>query len=389
MKKICVFTGTRAEYGLLQPLLTAIEKDKELELQLIVSGMHLSDEFGLTYQLIEADGFRIDEKIETLLGSDSPSGVCKSMGLGMIGYQGALERLSPDILIILGDRFETFTIVACALVLNLPVAHIHGGEKTTGAIDEGFRHAITKMSHLHFTCAPPYRERVIQLGEHPDRVFNVGALGVENIKNLPLLKEDAFRSKYGISRNRQYVLATFHPVTLESEKAEVQFNELLSALLDKRFKDLSIIITKANADACGRRINKRIDAFALENKKRVMAFTSMGQIKYLSAMKYATAVVGNSSSGILEAPSFKIPVVNIGKRQNGRISADNIIHCPTQKALIVEALTKAISPDFRDNLASMNSPFDKKDTAKSIKNIIKTTDVSGIVIKEFFDIKPF
>ncbi len=389
MKRICVFTGTRADYGLLQPLMTAIEKDKDLKLQLIVSGMHLSDEFGLTYQLIEADGFRIDEKIETLLGSDSASGVCNSMGLGMIGYQAALERLSPDVLIVLGDRFETFTIVACALVLNLPVAHIHGGEKTTGAIDDGFRHAITKMSHLHFTCADPYRERVIQLGEHPDRVFNVGALGVENIRSLPLLEEDIFRSKYRISRNRQYFLLTFHPVTQESEKAETQFNELLSALSDERFKDLSIIITKANADTCGRKINKRIDAFTLEHKKRVMAFTSMGQVNYLSAMKYATAVVGNSSSGILEAPSFKIPVVNIGQRQNGRISADNIIHCPTQKTMIVKALTKAISPGYRDNLYSMKSPFDKKDTAKSIKNIIKTTDVSGIVIKDFFDIKTF
>ncbi len=385
-RNICVFTGTRADYGILSSLMTRLKDDSQIRLSIVASGMHLSNEFGLTYQLIEADGFRIDEKVETLLDADTASSVCTSMGLGMVGYQASLKRLAPDILIVLGDRFEAFTIVACALVLNLPVAHIHGGEKTTGAIDDGFRHAITKMSHLHFTCAEPYRKRVIQLGEHPDRVFNVGALGVENIKHLPLLSKDAFYSKYGIPKNRPYMLVTFHPVTLENQRAESQFNEVLSALSDERFKAYAIIITKANADACGRIINKRIDKFTHENPDRVMAFTSMGQINYLSAMKYASAVVGNSSSGILEAPSFGIPVINIGKRQNGRISPENVIHCKTQKALIVESLARAISPKFKDSLALIKSPFDKEDTAMTIKNLIKEYDLSGIVLKEFYDI---
>ena len=366
----------------------AIKEDDGLILCTVATGMHLSPEFGLTYRDIEDDGFSIDEKVETLMSSDTPAGVCNAMGLGMMGYHNALERLSPDILVILGDRFEAMAAAACALVLNLPVAHIHGGEKTIGAVDEGFRHAITKMSHLHFTSTEVYRNRVIQLGEAPERVFNVGALGVDNIKTLDLVSEQEVRKKFHMPETNPYLLVTFHPATLEEGTAEDQIEEVLRALTHDEFRHFSIIITKANADTGGRKINKRIDRFTQENEVRIRAVTSMGRLYYLSAMQHASAVIGNSSSGILEAPGFKVPVVNIGNRQAGRICASNVIHCPTCTSEIVTAISRAVSDAFSSSLTTMKNPYDQPHTAMSIKNILKDTDLSGILMKEFFDLRP-
>ncbi|MFH2091047.1 MAG: UDP-N-acetylglucosamine 2-epimerase [Pseudomonadota bacterium] len=384
-KKICVFSGTRAEYGLLNPLIQKIKADACFDLCLIVSGTHLSPEFGMTFQQIEADGVYIDEKIEILVSSDSPSGVCKSLGLGLIQFTDAITRLNPDMMVLLGDRYETFAMAVAAVVNTIPIAHIHGGESTVGAIDESFRHAITKMSHLHFTCAEPYRDRVIQLGEHPDRVFNVGALGVENIKTMSLLSKQDFYQQMGFDRGDAFFLVTYHPVTLEGSKTARCFDSLLEALSSDRFKDFKIILTKANADKDGRLINQRIDDFVEKNQKRAMAFDSMGQLRYLSAMQYCTLVIGNSSSGIIEAPGFKVPVVNIGNRQKGRIKAMNIIDCEDQTDKIVQAVQTGLSTRFKNLLVNMESPFEKPSTSSAITDILKTVNLSDIQFKEFYD----
>jgi GDP/UDP-N,N'-diacetylbacillosamine 2-epimerase (hydrolysing) len=305
-RKICVVTGTRAEYGLLYWLMKEIESNKDLELQLIITGMHLSPEFGLTYKEIEKE-FKIDKKIEMLLSSDTPVGISKSMGLAQISFAEAYDELKPDIVVVLGDRYEIFSAVSAALVSRIPIAHIHGGEITEGAIDEAFRHSITKMSHIHFTATEEYRKRVIQLGENPDRVYNVGAMGIENIRRIKLLSKEEFEKSINFKLNEKNILVTFHPVTLENNTAENQFSELLEAI--DKLKNTNIIFTKANSDTDGRIINKMIDEYVLKNRHKAIAFTSLGQLRYLSAMQYVDAVVGNSSSGIVEDPSFKIGTV--------------------------------------------------------------------------------
>ncbi|MGX9365348.1 UDP-N-acetylglucosamine 2-epimerase [Desulfoplanes sp. PS50] len=387
-RKICIFTGTRAEYGLLKPLMDSIRQDSDLQLQILATGMHLSPEFGTTRTLIEQDGFVIDEQVEMLLSSDSPVGTSKSMGLGLIGYSEALQRLHPDIVVILGDRFESITMACACMNHRIPVAHLHGGETTQGAVDEAFRHSITKMSHLHFTSTQEYRKRVIQLGEHPDRVFNVGAIGIENIKNLPLLPKTELDKSIDFDLGEKYFLVTFHPVTLETSTAEEQFKNLLSAL-DQVLCDapeVRIIFTKANADTDGRIINLHIDKYVAAHSSPTIAFTSMGQLRYLSAMQYATAVVGNSSSGIVEAPSFKVPTVNIGDRQKGRVRAGSVIDCEPNRLSVYEAIQKACSDTFRESLSDMNNPYEKKGTVKQIMHVLKTTDLSSIIKKEFYDI---
>lgn len=386
MRRICVYTGSRAEYGILKPLLDELAMDEGILLQILASGTHFSPEFGLTFKEIEKDGFTIDEKIETLMSSDTPVAICKSMGLGLISYSEAVERLHPDLIVILGDRYESFIMASVATVCRIPIAHIHGGEITQGAMDEAFRHSITKMSHLHFTIADEYKQRVIQLGENPDTVFNVGSLGIENIRNIKLLTKKKLAEQLCFSLQNNYILITYHPTTLENSTAESQFKTLLDALSE--LQDFSLIFTKANADTGGRAINQMIDGFVASNKNRSAAYASLGQVKYLSAMKYAKAVVGNSSSGIIEAPSFKIPVVNIGDRQKGRVRSVNIIDCYNDKDSIVKALHSALQPDFRESLKKMISPFEKADTAKTIKEIIKTVHISDIFKKEFFDTNP-
>lgn len=386
MKKICIITGTRAEYGLLKPIINKIKQDNQLELQIIATGMHMSPEFGLTYKEIENDGTYINEKIEILLSSDSAVGISKSMGLAMIGFSECFQRLNPDMIIALGDRYEIFSAVSAATVTKIPVVHLCGGETTEGAFDEAFRHCITKMSYLHFTATEEYRQRVIQLGEDPSRVFNVGAIGVENIKTLTLLSKEEVENSINFKLGEKFVLATYHPVTLESNTSEEQFRNLLDAL--DEFKDLKIIFTKANSDNDGRIINKMIEDYANKNKEKAIAFASMGQLKYLSAMKYCSAVVGNSSSGIVEAPSLKVPTVNIGDRQKGRIQAESTINCDTQKENIKKALTQALSKEFREKSKTIINLYGEGNVSDKVITEIKRAIYNNINLKKsFYDIK--
>jgi GDP/UDP-N,N'-diacetylbacillosamine 2-epimerase (hydrolysing) len=383
VKKICVFTGSRAEYGLLKSLMQQIDQDPCLHLQTLVGGMHLSPEFGLTFREIEQDGFAIDEKVELLLSSDSPIGICKSTGLGLIGFGEALERLSPDLLVVLGDRFETWAVCAAALFIRIPIAHLHGGEKTEGAADEAIRHGITKMSHLHFVTTEDYRRRVIQLGEQPERVFNVGAPGVESINKLTLLDRSALEAEIGFNLGPQNALVTFHPVTLETATAESQFGQLLAALAD--LPELHLIFTRANADTDGRIINQMIDDFVAKRSDSAAVFSSLGQLRYLSAMKQVDVVLGNSSSGIIEAPSFGVPTVNIGARQHGRVRAASVIDCMPEKLAIREALDKALSKTFKNMAATVDNPYDGSDTSLRIKECIKEVNLQD-TRKAFFDL---
>ena len=356
-----------------------------LQLQILASGMHLSPEFGMTIQEIRADGFEPDEAIEILLSGDTPAAICKSMGLAMIGYGEALQRLKPDLVVVLGDRFETFCIAAAAQVCRVPLAHIHGGETTEGAIDEAFRHSITKMSHLHFASCEEYRQRIIQLGEAPERVFNVGALGVENIRRMPLLERNELSEAIGFNLEKPYYLVTFHPVTLEHSTSEEQFQALLDAL--DAFPEYHVIITKANADTDGRIINRLIDGYAKKRPERCLAVSTLGVHLYLSAMKHATVVLGNSSSGIIEAPSFKIPTVNIGDRQRGRIQAAGILNCSPDANAIRQTIIRALSPAFQENLSGVTNPFDRPGTCSNIVKVLEKTDIFGITKKPFHDVR--
>ncbi|MCM8824206.1 MAG: UDP-N-acetylglucosamine 2-epimerase [Candidatus Omnitrophica bacterium] len=381
---ICVFTGTRAEYGLLKPLMEKIKKDIEFELKIIASGTHLSPEFGLTYKEIERDGFKIDEKVEMLLSSDTPIGITKSIGLGLIGYASLLQRLQPDLAIILGDRFEALAFAIACYVARVPIAHLYGGETTEGVIDEGIRHAITKLSYFHFTSTEEYRKIVIQLGESPDRVFNVGALGQDNIRKMELLSKEELEDKLGVKFKKYNFLITYHPVTLEKESAENHIKNLIDAL--DEFEDVLLIFTKSNADTEGRVINKMIDEYVNKNPLKAVAFTSMGQLLYLSTMKYVDVVVGNSSSGIIEAPSFKVATVNIGDRQKGRIKAESIIDCGYQKESIRNAIKLALSDEFKLKIKNVVNPYGDGNTAERIVSILRAQRIDNIK-KEFYKIK--
>lgn len=382
MRKICVVTGTRAEYGLLYWLMKEIQSDTDLQLQLIVTGMHLSPEFGLTYRTIEEDGFIIDAKVEMLLSSDTPVGIAKSIGLGVIGFADALDRLKPDVMVVLGDRYEILATTQAALVGRIPVAHIHGGETTEGAIDESIRHAITKMSHLHFVAAEPYRTRVIQLGEHPDTVFNVGALGIENIKRLQLLDRSQLEQSIDFELGTSCFLVTYHPATLGAVEPAAAMQALLDAL--DLFPDAKIIFTKPNSDTDGRFLIQMIDEYALLNKDRVAVFTSMGQVRYLSALQLVDAVIGNSSSGIIEAPACNIPTVNIGDRQSGRLKAASIIDCQETTESIVKAISKALSSPFSEVVKQGVSLYGYGESASHIKDRLKHANLSST--KRFYDL---
>lgn len=386
MKKICVITGTRAEYGLLKPLIQKINNDECLELQLVVTGMHLSPEFGLTYKEIEQDGFEITERNEMLLSSDTPNGITKSIGLGIIGFADIFTRLTPDMIVILGDRYEALAAATAAMIHRVPIAHIHGGEVTEGVIDESIRHAITKMSMLHFTSTETYRNRVIQLGEQPDRVFCVGALGVENIKTQKLMNKKELEDSICFKLDKPYIMVTFHPVTLENNTAKEQFENLLSVL--NRMQEYQIIFTKANSDTDGRTINQRIDEYVSNNKKRAVAFISLGMVRYLSALQYCEMVVGNSSSGILEVPSFHIPTVNIGDRQKGRVKGKSIIDCGSTQKEILNAIHTAQGMNRDRVLQNEQNPYEGEKTSETILNSMKYHLQSGIDIKKhFFDIE--
>jgi len=383
-RKICVVTGTRAEYGLLYWLMKEIEADDTLELQLVVTGMHLSPEFGLTYKTIEKD-FKIDKKVEMLLSSDTSIGISKSMGLAQISFAEAYEELQPDILVVLGDRYEIFSAATAAMIARIPIAHLHGGETTEGAFDESIRHSITKMSHLHFTATDEYKNRVIQLGEHPSRVFNVGGMGIENIKRLKLLTKKEFEESIDFKLNKKNILVTFHPVTLENSTAKEQFQELLNAI--DRLEDTNIIFTKANSDTDGRVINSMIDKYVTKNSDKSIGFTSLGQLRYLSALQYIDAMVGNSSSGLAEAPSFKIGTINIGDRQKGRIMADSVINCKSDKESILNAFRKLYSDDFSETLKLSVNPYGNGCASLKIIEELKKIDLENILKKAFFDVK--
>lgn len=384
-RRICVVTGSRAEYGLLRWLMAEIQADPDCELQVVATCMHLSPEFGLTWKRIEEDGFPIAEKVEMLLSSDSPVAISKSMGLGQIGLADAYSRLRPDLVILLGDRFETLSAAAAAAVARIPLAHIHGGELTEGAVDDVFRHAVTKMSHLHFTSAEAYRHRVIQMGEAPERVFNVGALGLDGIRKVDLLSRDALGEAMGFPLRARNLLVTFHPATLEGNVSAHQFRQLLEAL--ESVPDAGIILTKANADAHGRIINDIIDEYAATRPDRVCAFASLGQQRYLSALKAVDAVVGNSSSGLLEAPGFGTPTVNIGDRQKGRLRAASVVDCAPETGAIRVALARALSPEFRLSPGFTANPYGDGRAAERIMAVLRRPLPSNLLQKTFHDLR--
>lgn len=384
-RKICVVTGTRAEYGLLYWLMKEIQADDELELQLIATGQHLSPEFGLTYKNIEADGFVINAKVEMLLSSDSPVGIAKSVGLGTIGFADVLVRLQPDIMVLLGDRFEALAAAQTAMILRIPIAHIHGGETTEGAIDEAIRHSITKMSQIHFVSEPEYRDRVIQLGENPESVFEVGAVGIDNIVRLKLLSLQDLEKQINFSLDKKFFLVTYHPETLTG-KSSVEALKTLFAVFDE-FPEYKLIFTQANSDAGGRIINEQIEAYAKKNKERVLLVKSLGQLRYLSAMKLCAAVVGNSSSGLLEAPVLHIPTINIGDRQKGRKRYPSVIDCNEDKQQLLSAIQSLRDSKFLQKIQSMEIPHTDGKIAIIMKNILKQAELSSICQKKFYDLK--
>lgn len=380
-RKICIVTGSRAEYGLFYWLMKEIQSDKELELQIIATGMHLSPEFGLTYKVIEEDGFSINAKVEMLLSSDTPVGVAKSIGLGVIGFADALERLRPDILILLGDRYEILAAAQAALVARIPIAHIAGGDTTEGAFDEAIRHSITKMSHLHFVTNKDALKRVCQLGESSKHVFNVGSPGIDQIKNLTLLNREELEKSIDFKFKKRNLLVTFHPATLDSQSSSEQFQSLLDAL-DILGSEIGLIFTMPNADTDGRIIVRMIQEYVVSHTN-AKAYTSLGQLCYLSAVAQVDAIVGNSSSGLYEAPSFKKPTVNIGDRQKGRLQATSVINCTANK----ESIVKAISEAFEKDCSNVVNPYGNGDSSqKIVAEIKKITDYKTLLKKHFFDL---
>lgn len=383
-RKICVVTGTRAEYGLLYWLMKEIQQDADLELQLIVTGSHLAPEFGYTVREIEKDGFHIHERIEMLMSSDTSVSLTKSMGIALIGFADAFARLKPDIVVLLGDRYEIMTAAQAAMMARIPIAHIHGGERTEGAIDEAIRHAITKMSHLHFVATEEYRRRVIQLGEQPEVVFNFGAIGIDNIVKLSLLNRKELEEALQFNLGDMYFVVTYHPVTLDKSGRVNAFQELLEAL--NAYPKAKIIITKPNADLHSKEIIKMIDRFAEEQSDRVLAVDSLGQLRYLSAVKHCDVVIGNSSSGIIEVPALKKPTVNIGERQKGRAMGTTIINVSEKRDEIISAIGKALSPLFKQQIKVSKSIYGHGDVSRRIKEVIKSYPLDKILCKSFYDI---
>lgn len=381
-RKIAVFTGSRAEYGLLYWLLKDLQASERCQLQIIVSGMHLSPEFGNTWQQIVEDGFAIDARVEMLVSSDTPVGVVKSMGLGVIGFADALERLQPDILVVLGDRYEALSVVQAALIMRLPVAHLHGGEITEGAYDDSIRHAITKMAYFHFVATDQSRRRVIQMGESPERVYNVGALGLDHIKRSPKMDFEQLRDSLGFDLKKPFLLVTYHPVTLMEEAPQDSFQEILAAL--DAFPKYQVILTYPNADNGGKSIIPLIESYAMRNRNRVIAVQSLGFRRYLSAVSMAAAVLGNSSSGIIEVPAFGVPTVNVGVRQQGRLAASSILHCEPTRDAIAEALKVALSEEFASFCKGVVNPYGQGDAAKAITDVLEKYD--GTFSKSFHDL---
>ena len=384
MRKICVVTGSRAEYGLLYWILREIEKLKTLQLQLVVSGAHLSPEFGLSHRIITMDGFHIDRRVEMVLSSDTATGVSKSMGLGLIGFSDAFEELKPDLIVLLGDRFELLAASSAAMVAVIPIAHIHGGEITEGAFDDAIRHSITKMSHLHFTSTEEYRNRVIQLGEDPSRVFNFGAPGIDSIRRTPLKDRVTIEQEVGLELGPRSLLVTWHPATLDPGGSESSFQNILKAL--DELEDTRIVFTKSNVDPEGRKINSLIDNYVQKNRQKCVVHTSLGTVAYLSLLREVDGVVGNSSSGIIEAPSLNTGTINIGGRQGGRVRAISVIDCDEDVPSIRNALIELFSSEFSGMLKELENPYDGGDASGRIVEVLSKFPLDDIHKKTFFDL---
>lgn len=382
-RKICVVTGTRAEFGLLRWLMEEIKASEALTLQLVATGMHLSPEFGLTFREIEQAGFNIDAKVEMLVSADTASAVTKSMGLGLIGYADVYTRLSPDVVVLLGDRFEIFAAAAAAMIAGIPITHLHGGETTEGAFDEAIRHAVTKMSHLHFVAAEDYRRRVIQLGEQPERVFLVGGLGIDAIRRITLMTREELEASIDFRLGPRNLLITFHPVTLESRSSAHQMHELLKAL--DGLRDTHLIFTMPNADTGGRELTSMVESF-VRSHPNARAYSSLGQLRYLSCMKWVDGVVGNSSSGLAEAPSMGVGTIDIGDRQRGRLRASSVIHCEPDCQQIAEAIHTLYSPAFRQGLATVVNPYGTGGASQRIVEVLASHPLDALVKKKFHDI---
>lgn len=387
MRKICFVTGTRAEYGLMSSLMKLVDESSKTQLQIIATNMHLSPRYGNTFHEIESDGFTIDKKVPIIDedASDNAVETVKSMARALNGFAEAFAELQPDIVVVLGDRYELLAAASAALVERIPIAHIHGGEVTEGAYDDAIRHSITKMSSLHFTSTEEYRKRVIQLGEHPQRVFCVGALGVENIKKIPLMSKEEIETDLNFTLGKDTILFTYHPVTLGERSAENDIKDFIGALEER--EDLRVVFTMPNSDTGSKAIAKKINAFVESNGHRARAYTSLGVKRYLTVMKYVGAVVGNSSSGILEAPSFGIPTLNIGDRQRGRIAADSVYNCEPDQDSIMEGLRTIMSPVFRKKAAMTRNPYERDNTAKTIFDIISTCSLDELIHKHFYDLR--
>jgi len=385
MKKICVITSSRADYFPSRKLLFDLNRDKDVDLQLVVTGSHLSSEFGLTYKSIIKDKLIINEKVEVNMSSDTDIGISKTMGLSLISFPEVFSRLNPDIILVVGDRYEIFAAVTAGHICRIPVAHISGGEVTQGAIDDAFRHCITKMSQFHFTSTEEYKNRVIQLGEKPENVFCVGEIGLDQLKDIKLLTRKKLEREMNFKFNDKNLLVTFHPATLEKNTSTMQFKNLLLVL--SKQKNTNLIFTYSNADTDGRIINDMINAYVLRNPKESVAFKSLGTLRYLSLLQFVDSVVGNSSSGIWEAPTFKTGTINIGDRQEGRIKANSIINCKPEIKSINNAFVKLYSNKFQKSLPDIKNPYEKKDTSLKIVEILKKSNFSNIMKKGFFDVQ--
>ena len=387
MRKICVVTGTRAEYGLLSRLIKMIDEADKTQLQLIATNMHLSPKYGNTYQEIEKDGFTIDYKIPIIdeNAEDNAATTLKSMAKALSGFADAYNQLKPDLVVLLGDRYEILAAAEAALIERIPIAHIHGGELTEGAYDDAIRHSITKMSQLHFPTTDEHKKRIIQLGEQPERVFNVGSLGVENTKKLTLKNKEEIEREIDFKIDQNTILVTYHPVTLGKRTAKDDIEDFVDALEER--KDLRIIFTMPNSDTGGQFIVDAINSFVTRNSHRAKAYKSLGVLRYLSVIKQVVAVVGNSSSGLLEVPSFGIPTLNIGDRQKGRTAAESVYNCDSDKTSILEGLDKVLSKDFREMANCVHNPYEKANTAEEIFKVICTYPLNGLNQKKFYDIK--
>jgi GDP/UDP-N,N'-diacetylbacillosamine 2-epimerase (hydrolysing) len=381
-RKVCVVTGSRAEFGLLRLLMHQIRKSDCFELQVLATGMHLAPQFGSTYKEIQDEGFEIAQRVDMRLEGDSPTSVIKSMGIGLIGFADAFDALHPDLVVVLGDRFEIFAAAAAATVARIPIAHLHGGESTEGAIDEAFRHSTTKMAHLHFVAAEEYRSRVIQLGEHPDRVFTIGGLGIDNIKSMQLLGKEELEAQLAFRFGARSLLVTFHPATLDKRSAGTQVRELLAALGE--LNETNLVFTAPNADPEGGEIRELIEAFVATHGNAKL-FASLGSLRYLSCLQYVDGVVGNSSSGLIEVPAFRKGSINIGDRQRGRLKASSVIDCEPSRADIAQAISHLYSDQFKASLVNVVNPYGDGGASEAIVGILERWDFGSLLKKEFYE----